>query len=210
MLVSGNLSFSVLSAGQDHVCGLVADGTAYCWGWNIYGQLGTGPVGGNYPEPAASSAPLAVLGGLKFADISGGGQHTCALTTTGAAYCWGDNNAGKLGTGTTGGAGLVPAPVTGKLAFASIRAAEGHTCALTSAGVAYCWGDNSYQELGDSTKGGSSNYPVAVAGGLSFSTIAASGYHTCGLVSGGQAYCWGAADYGELGTVSPVKQAPRF
>jgi alpha-tubulin suppressor-like RCC1 family protein len=93
-LVVGGYRFRTVSVGGAHSCGLTDDGTAYCWGRNYYGVLGsTGTTA------ASSAAVLPVSGGLKFAMISAGGYHTCAIAKSGLSYCWGDWSNGATGTG---------------------------------------------------------------------------------------------------------------
>src|SRR5512132_4088985 len=92
--------FVAVSAGREHTCALVADGTAYCWGSNEFGQLGvaddsTTCLRDSRPV-ACERVPVAVVGGLKFRKIRAGGSHTCGLTLDGSAYCWGDNLRGAL------------------------------------------------------------------------------------------------------------------
>src|SRR5207244_12830415 len=82
-----------------------------------------------------------------------GSAHTCGVTPTGAAYCWGTNFAGQLGDGTTANR-LVPTPVADGLTFAAVSAGTNHTCGATTSGAAYCWGDNTVGELGDGTRTG--------------------------------------------------------
>ncbi|MCH7718968.1 MAG: hypothetical protein IIB21_05810, partial [Chloroflexi bacterium] len=85
------------------------------------------------------------------ASIAAGGSHTCALTTAGVLKCWGINTFGRLGEGTIGGIRPTPVDVVGLTGVASIAAGGSHTCALTTAGGAKCWGSNSNGQVGDGT-----------------------------------------------------------
>ena len=94
---------------------------------------------------------MLVFGGLSFALLTAGFNHSCGLTTGGNAYCWGSNSEGQLGDGTTTDR-LIPVPVTGGLIFASLVLGDRHSCALaTTGGGAYCWGENFFGQLGDGT-----------------------------------------------------------
>jgi len=196
--VTGGLTFASLSLGTLHTCGLTAQGAAYCWGSNSRGQLGDGST-------TDRAAPVAVTGGLAFEQITAGGSqlgYTCALTTAGQAYCWGDNGGGQLGIGAQDQAAhSAPAPVSGVVVFAALSAGLGsHTCGLTSAGSAFCWGANAFGALGDGTTA-SRFSPVAVSGGIVFAQIIAGGFigHTCGVTGTGTAYCWGENEVGAIG-----------
>jgi alpha-tubulin suppressor-like RCC1 family protein len=189
-----DLVFASVDAGGHHACGVTINGAAYCWGDNTYGQLGDGTT-------ASSFAPIAVAGGLTFQAVSAGGDFTCGITTSGAAYCWGDNWDGQLGLGVSTGPYTSPVAVPGALTFASVSAGGLHTCSVTIAGAAYCWGSDLSGDLGDGTGGESSNgrTPVLVAGGQTFATVSAGAYHTCGVITSGAAYCWGWNMGGRLG-----------
>jgi alpha-tubulin suppressor-like RCC1 family protein len=205
--VAGNpASFAVISAGSNHTCGITTSGETFCWGLNTKGELGTSAttascLGGTMmcsDFPIAVSAPA----GVTFTTISAGADHTCAIATTGAAYCWGSDSLGQLGTGATGLGGPAPVPVSGGHTFRQITAGNGFTCAVTQSGAAFCWGDNSNLTLGIgpfSGSGGVQAAPVAVAGGLSFARLSAGNSHVCGITLGGAAYCWGSNLYGALG-----------
>jgi alpha-tubulin suppressor-like RCC1 family protein len=194
--VVGGHKFASITGGEDHTCALTTQGAAYCWGYNSHGRLGDGTT-----DDTDGNPPQQVIGGHRFASISASYLHTCAITTRGAAYCWGYNDDGQLGDGTTtasneGG----PQAVIGGLKFASIKAGEYHTCAITTRGAAYCWGYNVYGELGDGTTTDSrNNGPQAVIGGLKFASIDGGNEHTCALTTRGTAYCWGANWQGQLG-----------
>jgi len=129
--------------------------------------------------------------------IAAGYDHSCAITVAGPTLCWGLNEYGQVGDGTTANQAS-PATVAGGHTFAAITAGLRHTCALDTNGAAWCWGDNTYGELGDGSHT-LSDTPVAVAGGLQFAYLKAGELSTCGVTSTGIAYCWGDNEYGQLG-----------
>jgi len=194
-------SFLSIVAGATHSCGLTAGGQAYCWGSNWGGQLGDGTT---TDRDIPTSVDQSVGGGVSFASISAGpGNYTCGLTSGGQAYCWGENPNGQLGDGTYESRSI-PTAVDQSMGggVSSISAGVLHTCALTSAGEAYCWGMNFAGGLGDGTLDGRPT-PAAVdqsvGGGVSFASISAGSLQTCALTAGGTAYCWGANWTGQLG-----------
>ena len=208
LAVAGGLAFTALAAGARHACGLTAGGAAYCWGDNEYGQLGIGLTAGpdTCDTSPCSRTPRAVAGELTFTALNVGLFHTCGRATDGGWYCWGANNYGQLGTGATGpeacaGApcSSTPVPVSAGINLTAVFAGRRHSCGVTPADAAYCWGENVNGQLGDSTRANSLT-PVAVAGGLSFASISPFAYHTCGLTTGGIAYCWGRNAEGQLGS----------
>jgi alpha-tubulin suppressor-like RCC1 family protein len=133
--------------------------------------------------------------------VSAGGDHTCARTTGGAAYCWGDSRYGQLGNGTTvfSNSDASPTAVLGGHSFAALSSTGfSHTCAFTGSGATYCWGHNAYGQLGNGTTTDAST-PASVSGGLSFAALSAGGDHTCGRTTSGSVYCWGFNPSGQLG-----------
>jgi len=199
----GDHSFVSLDAGHNHTCGLTSVGEAYCWGANGVGQLGAG-------NNTTQTTPVKVVGNHRFVAIAVGSNHTCAITTAGEAYCWGNNGMGQLGIGFAGGFYSNPQVVVGNHVFTAITTNNQHTCALTTEGDAYCWGNNNYGQLGI---GNSSQYanPVKVLGNHIFDYVAAGVEHTCALTTESDAYCWGYGTDGRLGNggtahhTSPVK-----
>jgi alpha-tubulin suppressor-like RCC1 family protein len=195
--VAGGLKFLSVSTGTYISCGLTVDSIAYCWGANNHGQLGTG-------DSVGAFSPVPVSGGLRFRSVSAGGEHACGIDLSGAAYCWGRNHYGELGSGTAASS-PVPVQVAGGLTFTSISAGgdhdfSGNSCALTSAGAAYCWGSNRTGELGIGSNT-SVGVPTPVTGGLTFATLSTAGFETCGLTTAGIAYCWGW----EMGSTVPAR-----
>lgn len=201
-LVVGGFTFDRIHGGSSHSCALRAsNGAAYCWGGNWNGMIGTGST-----TPLEIYQPVAVTGGRAYTRMSVGFNHTCALTSGGAAYCWGENFNGQLGNGSTGTISATPVLVQGGVEFSEISAGDSHTCALTSAGDAYCWGNNASGQLGDGSLTTRST-PVAVsAGGVTFASIHAGGSHTCARTTADVAYCWGENADGQLGTGTTVQR----
>ena len=199
--VTGGLHFQMITAGGYSVgqtCGVTLSGDAYCWGDNGFGQLGIGS-GPSAPHPS----PTLVAGGLKWTTLATGlGQHSCGVTTAGTTYCWGDNEYGSLGDGTTTRRDS-PVQVIGGVAFAQLAAGGfiGHSCGLTSAGKAYCWGENEVGAIGDGTTIDRLS-PAAVVGELTFTTLVAGYRHSCGRTTTGTVYCWGSGRAGQLGNNS--------
>lgn len=189
-----------VTTGWFHSCGLTAEGVAYCWGRNLSGQLGLGA-----PDGVAHRRAEAVLTDVRFTRLDGGARHTCGLSTEGTILCWGSDFLGQLGTGGVHtfcgpeACAVVPTPVSGAIAFAAVSAGSEHTCGVSTAGDAYCWGLNEGGQLGDGTIVDRS-VPTRVAGDIRFRTISASGLHTCAVSEDLRGYCWGVNADGRLGT----------
>ena len=208
--VSGTLHAVSIGAGGDFSCMLTDTGAAYCLGVSLNHDLGATPAdncGISIAYYPCSDTALAVSGGISFASLNVGAEQVCGLTAAGAAYCWGANGNGQAGNASSGSDVVAPTAVAGGLQFTSISAGKScfvaapcgsHTCALTSAGQAYCWGFNGYGELGNGTTV-DSPIPVAVFGGRTFQSISVGGVHTCGLTTSGAVYCWGWNGRGTLG-----------
>jgi alpha-tubulin suppressor-like RCC1 family protein len=112
--------------------------------------------------------------------------------------CWGYNNVGQLGDGTTTNKRSERVAVTGISDAIQITAANLHTCARLAGGSVRCWGYNAYGQLGDETKVSRST-PVTVAGITDAVDLAAGNNHTCAALSDGTARCWGFNAGGQLG-----------
>jgi alpha-tubulin suppressor-like RCC1 family protein len=205
--VVGDLHFKQVSAGWRLTCGVTPDNLAYCWGGNWAGQLGigtrTGPEHCDTDEVVegipCSTRPVAVAGGLRFAQVAVGSEHACGVTSTDRrAYCWGHNGSGELGDGTTTPR-LQPVAVVGGLHFRQVSTRYHHTCGVTTENQAYCWGINSVGQLGDSTEVARRLRPTPVSGTRQFRQIDAGVNHTCGVTTSDRAFCWGNGGGGQLG-----------
>src|SRR5437867_9172740 len=115
-----------------HSCA-VRRGTVYCWGDNLYGQLGDG-------TGTRSNTPVAVLGISDAVQVSAGTVHTCAVLASGTVGCWGEGARGQLGDGTSPAAQYSPVPVSGLTDAVQIDSGGDHSCALRATGAVSCWG----------------------------------------------------------------------
>jgi alpha-tubulin suppressor-like RCC1 family protein len=188
------MGFTAVSAGFRTFCAIGVNGESRCWGSDEFGQLGDGP--GN----SSGTTPVTVAGGLTFVQIgtsrNGAERFSCGLTVAGAAYCWGSNLVGQLGT--SGPSADAPQPVGGGLTFTALEVGGEHACAIATSGKAYCWGGNAFGQLGT---GDSTNraQPTEVVGDLQFTELGVGITHTCGVTTGGGAHCWGDGGEGRLG-----------
>lgn len=206
--VAGGHKFRQVSVGADHTCAVNLWNVAFCWGRNREGQLGT--------TGFTRTTPTRVVGGLLFRQVIAGGLHTCGTTTTSRAYCWGLNQYGQLGTGLERWvpSSAKPLPVVGGLQFRMVAAGGGiHlrtadeyeggvTCGLTTADLAYCWGETPSGLIGSA--------PIPVKGGHRFRDINVSHHHACGATLTNVAYCWGTNTKGQIGdgTLSYARYNP--
>ncbi len=195
-----------IATGFYHTCAVTVSGGAKCWGYDNYGQLGDDALVGN------KSTPVDVMGLTSgMANISAGSVHTCALTVSGGVKCWGRDNYGQLGNDTSLTTQYLPVDVAGLTSgVVSISAGSIHTCAVTDAGGAKCWGaDNNGQVGNDGAVVARVPTPVDVAGLTSgVSSISAGYFHTCAVTVAGGAKCWGSDGSGQLGNDAALSYQP--
>ncbi|HXU02172.1 MAG TPA: hypothetical protein VN903_14500, partial [Polyangia bacterium] len=180
------LNVGAIAVGQSFVCALLGSGGVKCWGRDERGELGDGS------NTVSRETPADVLGltaGVKA--IAAGGQHTCALMTAGGVKCWGGNELGQLGDGSTVDRN-VPVDVVGLgPEVVALSAGDAHTCALTATGGVKCWGRNFNGQLGDGTlteRLVPTDVPSLSTG---IAAVSAGGNRTCALTQGGGVKCWG-------------------
>jgi alpha-tubulin suppressor-like RCC1 family protein len=182
-----------ISAGGYHTCGITAGDDAMCWGANQYGQLGNGST-------SSSPLPQGVLGGLKFAQIAAGLDHTCGLALPNRdVHCWGRNSKRQLASGGSSNSST-PIRLPSGLQAVSISTAGDHTCVVTAAAEVWCWGSNESSGIGNGGGGDFGevqNVPVREGARLQFSQVSVGLTHTCATAPAGVGYCWGSNSYAE-------------
>ena len=190
-----------LAAGDRHACA-IAVRKAYCWGRNSYGNLGDGTHSSHSTAVPVDTA--GVLSGKDLVDISGAGHgYSCVLDTAATPYCWGENEHGQLGDGTTTDSSVPVAVVPGVLAGTQLRRIVVqfvHTCVLDASGAAYCWGHEEHGALGNGVAANANVLvPTAVNQTVAFVDLSPGEHLTCAVGTDHLAYCWGDNHRGGVG-----------
>ncbi len=190
--VSGLTDATEVTAGTFHSCALRAGGHLTCWGNGLKGQFGDGADHASLtPVPAATGISDAV-------QVDAGNQLTCAVRASGQVACFGQNNDGQLGNGTTTDSNR-PVPVTALTDGTQVAAGGTHACAVRATGQVACWGANTFGQLGNGATAAFSSVPVAVVGINDANGVATAGGSSCAVRAGGGVACWGDDIGGYLG-----------
>ena len=205
VLVAGGFADWVqVTAGDAHTVGIRANGTAWAWGRNNYGQIGIGTYAG-----ASRLSPVSVVGGFTdWVQVSANNNSTVAIRANGTAWGWGRNSPGNLGDNTSGGARTSPVSVVGGFTdWIQVAAGAAHSVGLRSNGTAWAWGANNNGQLGDNTTV-SKLSPVSVVGGFTdWIQVSGGSTHTVALRSNGTAWSWGNGISGGLGDSTTVTKS---
>ena len=186
---------ATIAAHGNFTCATVS-GVAKCWGTNGDGILGQSDV--QLPSSAVPVTISALGTNVQAISTGGGSAQSCALVG-GGVRCWGRNDYGQLGNGSTVNS-YTPIQVTGIGAGGmGIATGETHTCALQN-GQVECWGTNTNGQLGSASSQGVS-LPVAISLSTNAQAITSGAEHSCALVSG-SVWCWGYNSSGQLGNNS--------
>ena len=214
--VPSPITFKTVVAGLTHSCAIDLVRMVWCWGNNAEGELGD-------TTTHTHADTIRIVGG-PYRTVAAGGLHTCAVAPSGDMDCWGYNQSGQVGSAAPV-VNFQPVPVSGGFTFltepatipqapdpdfyipgqAFITAGYAHTCGITAANTAVCWGENENGQLGRGNFT-DSNTPVTVSGGQSFKAITAGFKHTCALNVVGAAFCWGNNELGQLGDGTTTNQ----
>ena len=230
--VAGLQGATAVAVGDQFACAIV-NGSVYCWGDNSMNQLGNPAL--DAPDGAVqtqlSTTPQKVANLTNIVALVAGGTFACAEGSTGTLWCWGANDKGQLGGGTSGGSSATPVEVQGVGSPAALAAGEAHVCTLGL--ISTCWGDDTSGQLGNARSGTTSATPVTVPGVTTICTvppasattadagaaactlappIAAGAAHTCAIVSVPRTHpavsCWGDNSVDQLGTTGPSSPTP--
>ncbi|MBN2196904.1 MAG: RCC1 repeat-containing protein [Polyangiaceae bacterium] len=185
-----------VALGFNHACALLDDGSISCWGDNGAGQLGSNTTDG---QPSPTPVTVATITDVSM--IAANAYHSCAIAG-GSVYCWGSDEYEQLGDGPHEGESpffqAEPVALSSLSSVTSVAVGYSHTCALGSDGRIWCWGNNSYGQLGFDDEELVPS-PVAVPGIDDAVAVAAGANYTCAERADGRITCWGSREYGRLG-----------
>ena len=176
-----------VAAGGSHTCAIKTNGSLWCWGNNLFGQLGDR----TYTD---RNTPIQIMPS-GATSVSLGGSHTCAIKTNGSLWCWGANGDGELGDGTNT-AKNTPVQVMSS-GVVSVALGYYHTCVIKTNGSLWCWGNNTSGQIGDGTNI-DKNTPVQIMPS-GVSSVSLGKDHTCAIKVDGSLWCWGYNYLGQLG-----------
>ena len=230
--LSGVVSLTGNSSNYGGYCALLDAGQVDCWGVDVYGALGNGtddtssPYGSDVPTPVSGVNGTGVLSGVSSLVSDGDDAGYCALLDSGQVDCWGYNQSGALGNGTTENDSAVPTQVVGVDGTGALTGVtslisggggfEGGTyCALLGSGQVDCWGSNTWGDLGSGSESAASDVPTQVAGvggpgilsGVASLTSDDDASSYCALLDTSQVDCWGDNEAGELGSGSTARSS---
>ena len=173
-----------ITGGEGHTCALLSNNDLYCWGVDVV-------------EPTQTPVKLE---GLSVSSMDSGDHHICAITTDPSLVCWGHNSMGQLGQiRTEVEASMKPLVVDLPAAPLDVSVDELHSCAVLVDGSVWCWGSNSFGQLGNGATE-NSDTPVKVENlPIKPTLVAAGSTHTCVLSEESGAYCWGNNEFDQIG-----------
>lgn len=197
-----NLKVISVALSQKHSCAVLSDGYVRCWGYNTSVALGTGDA--NFRDIATL---VAVPGNPTFTSVTTGLDHTCAVATSGAVYCWGTNTNKQLGDGTQTSRNS-PVLADPSTQYLMVSAGSQHTCGITTNNKLRCWGTNMFGELGNGLGNGVYN-PADIDSTNSYKTVSASYNSTCAITTTHKLRCWGTNNRNQLGIAGGSFNTPQ-
>jgi alpha-tubulin suppressor-like RCC1 family protein len=195
--VVGLTDATAVAAGESFTCAIRQDKTVSCWGANYAGQLGDGLKA----DSRLSVAPVNGLSGV--VSLTAARNHACAVLENGDVMCWGGNDTGQLGIGSTAES-LAPAKLLALANMVQVAAAAEFSCARETSGKVYCWGKNDFGQLGNGTPNLDPNPSPILVPSVGDASFLWTGFeHACVVRKTGEVACWGHDDNGQLGTGDP-------
>jgi alpha-tubulin suppressor-like RCC1 family protein len=194
--MAGGNNWKQVACGYNHTAAVKTDGTLWTWGYDMYGQLGTGS------NISLSSPIQTIAGGTNWNQVSCGGNFTAAIKTDGTMWLWGNNSYGQIGD--------VSSPtqiIAGGNDWKKVSCGYGHAIATKTDGTLWTWGQNNRGQLGNGIVTPASSPIQTIAGGTNWKSIACGNNHTAAIKADGTLWVWGDDAYGQLGNNARTSQS---
>ena len=190
-----------VNPGEWRTCAILDDDSLVCWGFNNKGQLGDGTTTNRHAPTLVNLGAGRSAKAIRFGGTSHANSHTCAILDDDSLVCWGSNNTGQLGDGTTTDRHDPTAVDLGASRTAQVlHVGKSHNCAILDDNSLKCWGANGNGQLGDgSTTGRHSPVAVDLGDSRTAQAVSLGISHTCAILDNGELKCWGANAKGQLG-----------
>jgi len=193
-VLGGITNWVTSAAGRNHSGAIRATGQLYVWGGN--GRGGVGDASGfAQPSPVTTAG-----GGTNWKFVAFGWEHTMAVKTDGTLWCWGQNDKGQVGDGTTTDRSSPVTVAGGGTTWKNASGGYRFTIATKTDGTLWTWGSNPYGELGDGTITSRSSPNTVAGGGTTWKQTACGYYHVTAIKTDGTLWTWGRNNRGQLGT----------
>lgn len=191
VLVDPGVAYKSISVGVNHACGVTTAGALKCWGRSDFGQVGTGVL-----NSSGILSPTVIDSETLYSKVSAGYFNNCAITSSGALKCWGRNDMGQVGNGTTANQ-LLPVLIDSGTTYSDIASGFRHTCGITSGGAVKCWGNNDRYQLGDNSQTVSKIPKQIISSGMQ--SLKLGELFSCGLTTSNKIKCWGSNYANQMG-----------
>lgn len=190
---AANANWQTVAVGSDHSCAIKSGGTLWCWGDNSQSQLGDNTLA----DP--TTTPRRIGSDTDWSQVSLGNQAGCAVKQDQSLWCWGDNASGQLGLGDTTDRDT-PTEVQPGSAWTNVAVGVSHSCGIQDNDASlWCWGDNTYGQLGQGATSAFSSTPLQVLASTQWSAVVVGDSHSCAIKADGSLWCWGNNVAGQLG-----------
>jgi alpha-tubulin suppressor-like RCC1 family protein len=207
--ITSNTNWKQIAGGQSHTAAIKTDGTLWCWGQNIAGEIGDNTAGSTIGR---STPRQEITSSTNWKQVACGTNYTAAIKTDGTLWCWGINSSGQIGDNTIIARSTPRQELTSSTNWKQVSCGYTHAAAIKTNGTLWCWGSNGNGQIGDNTFGatGRSTPRQEITSSTNWKQVSAGANNTTAIKTNGTLWCWGQNDLGQIGdnTVGNSRSTP--